>query len=568
MKWLDDCRIRLMLLGFVVGLVLVGSGTAEADFTFGTPTNLARLAGGGTVWGAYISPDGLSLYFGSNRAGGYGERDIWVAMRETTDDNWGEPVNLGPIVNTAYSEYPTCISADGLSLYIGEHSNSRPGGYGSDDLWVATRETTDDDWGIPVNLGSMVNSAYAEVTCVISTDELSLFFQSNRPGTFGGCDIWVATRETTDDDWGEPVNLGPTVNSSSSSWDGPGGISTDGLALFFDSSRPGGYGGYDVWVATRPTTSDPWNTPVNLGPTINTSANDWFPSISRDGSALYFLRPGSGIWQAPIEPVIDLNGDGKVDGADMCVMVEHWLTDYPLCDIGPMPWGNGIVDVQDLIVLAEHLFEEILPFELVAYWRLDEEEGDIAYNSTSDNHGFLFGDPVWRPAEGKKTGTLEFDGIDDYVSTAFVLAPKHGPFSAFTWVEGGAPGQVVISQTGVAGKSWLCMDPSHGNLMTGLIPPPLGRSKPLPLESEAVITDDQWHHIGFVWDGLRRSLYVDGVEVAQDTSDLAPLEFSDGGLYIGAGETLDAGTFFSGLIDDVRIYNVALTPEEIEALVK
>jgi inhibitor of cysteine peptidase len=58
-----------------------------------------------------------------------------------------------------------------------------------------------------------------------------------------------------------------------------------------------------------------------------------------------------------IEPVVDLNGDGIVDAADMCIIVDHWGEDYSLCDIGPMPWGDGIVDVEDLKVLAEHLFE-------------------------------------------------------------------------------------------------------------------------------------------------------------------------------------------------------------------
>ena len=68
-------------------------------------------------------------------------------------------------------------------------------------------------------------------------------------------------------------------------------------------------------------------------------------------------------WLAPIIPIVDLNDDGIVNSSDICIMVEHWLTDYPLCDIGPMPWGDGIVDIQDLIVLAEHLFEETIPVE-------------------------------------------------------------------------------------------------------------------------------------------------------------------------------------------------------------
>ena len=66
-----------------------------------------------------------------------------------------------------------------------------------------------------------------------------------------------------------------------------------------------------------------------------------------------------------MRPVVDLNADGIVDSADMVIMVDNWGTDSSLCDIGPTPFGDGIVDVQDLIVLAEHLFEEIPPAEPV-----------------------------------------------------------------------------------------------------------------------------------------------------------------------------------------------------------
>ena len=78
------------------------------------------------------------------------------------------------------------------------------------------------------------------------------------------------------------------------------------------------------------------------------------------------------------------------------------------------------------------------------------------------------------------------------------------------------------------------------------------------LFSETTITDGQWHRIGFVWDGLYRTLYVDGVAVAQDTQN--NLENSSNGLYIGAGNNMQSGTFFSGLMDDVRIYNRTVRP--------
>jgi len=203
----------------------------------------------------------------------------------------------------------------------------------------------------------------------ISASGLELYFTSDRPGGYGNSDLWVTTRATKEDPWGEAVNLGPIVNTSA--FDRRSTISANGLVLFFDSSRSGGYGSNDIWMTTRPTTSDAWTQPVNLGPTVNSPSSDATPCISANGTTLYFgsYRPGGlgdvDIWQVSLEPVVDLNGDGIVDSADMCIMVDHWGTDEPLCDIGPMPWGDSVVDVQDLIVLAEHLFEEYPPAESV-----------------------------------------------------------------------------------------------------------------------------------------------------------------------------------------------------------
>jgi N-acetylneuraminic acid mutarotase len=268
-------------------------------------------------------------------------------------------------------------------------------------------------------------------------------------------------------------------------------------------------------------------------------------------------------------PPPDFNGDEIIDAADISIMIDYWHTDNPLYDIAPAPCGDGIVDVQDLIVLSEHLFEEVLPDSLVAYWKLDETEGDSAYDSAGGNFGTLSGNPIWQPDSGQVVGALQFDGLDDYISTDKVLNPKFAEFSVFAWIKGGSPGQVIISQKnsfGGVGATWLGIDSVNGCLMTGLVSPPIGRLISQPLESNQIITDDIWHHIGFVWEGSYRTLYVDGVEVATDANPLASLENSDGSLYIGVNKNLDAGTFFSGLIDDVHIYNVALTAEEIVAL--
>ena len=205
---------------------------------------------------------------------------------------------------------------------------------------------------------------------------------------------------------------------------------------------------------------------------------------------------------------------------------------------------------------------------LIAHWPLDESEGMVVADSAGKNDGYTLGDPIWLTDGGQVNGALEFDGVDDFISAPAVLNPADGPFSAFAWIQGGAPEQVIISQAdGIGtGETWLGLDAQYGNLMTRLMPPPLGRFKPEPLVSQIVITDDQWHHVGFVWDGSYRVLYADGIEVAKDATAQNSLKPTTGGLCIGANKTLGVETFFSGLIDDVRIYDRALTPEEIAAL--
>ncbi|MBW2175139.1 MAG: hypothetical protein JRF64_11180, partial [Deltaproteobacteria bacterium] len=96
--------MRLMLIGFVAAIVL-GDGRANANFTFGEPVNLGPTVNSSSDDGSLsISADGLELYFGSARPGGYGGRDLWMTTRETIDHGWGSPANLGPTVNSSFRE--------------------------------------------------------------------------------------------------------------------------------------------------------------------------------------------------------------------------------------------------------------------------------------------------------------------------------------------------------------------------------------------------------------------------------------------------------------------------------
>ncbi|OHB74887.1 MAG: hypothetical protein A2Z25_10715 [Planctomycetes bacterium RBG_16_55_9] len=559
MKWLNGYKMRLVIVGFVAVLML-GGGSAKADFTFGKPQNL-----GPTVNSLYhdagpsLSADGLDLYFYSDRPGGSGGYDIWVSTRQGVEDPWGLPANLGAPVNSQYNECYPSLSSDGLTLYFSDYysGSPRPGGLSAGDIWMTTRPSRSAPWGTPVNMGAPINGSTLDMSPTISGDCLTLIFTSNnRAGGRGSWDLWMSTRAGVQDPWGPPMNLGSTVNSGG--WDGEGGLSWDGRAVFFDSGRAGIVGTVDLWMSTRKTIADPWAVAVNLGSVVNSSGNDGTARVSPDMRTLYFCsdRPGGfgsyDLYTAPILPIVDFNGDGIVDGADVSIMVDYWRTDNSICDIGPPPWGDGIVDVQDLIVLAEHLFEEP---GLIAHWTLDETERDIAHDSASGYHGTVHGTPAWQPDGGMLDGALQFDGIDDYVSTEFVLNPSDGVFSVVAWIKGGEPGQAFLSQADSA--NWLCTDSIEGCLMTEV--KAAGRGG-VPLLSQTVITDDTWHRIGFVWDGSYRHLYVDGVEVAKDAAPLSRLEDAHGGLYFGAGSTLAPDTFWSGLIDDIRIYNRAVSP--------
>jgi hypothetical protein len=328
-------------------LVLVLCMVAKGDFTFGEPTNLGPTINSSDYdFNPTITADELELYFISDRPGGEGTYDIWVSTRTSKEDDWGDPMNLGPPINTPDWQIGSCISPDGLELYWGDWG-----------LWVARRATVSDPWGEAEN-DSLINiNAIGAGGPSMSSDGLSLFFS-----TWDPWDLYVSTRPTRDDLWSEPVNLGPTVNGvDSGTWENRGPtISADGLVLIFSSDRDPGEGRLDLWMTRRSTIDGPWSEPVNLGPTINIYKSEYAPEISADGRTLLFCAfrdSGYGdfdIWQVSIDPVVDLNGDGIVDSADMVIMVDNWGTDNSLCDIGPMPWGDGVVDNTDAEVLMSY----------------------------------------------------------------------------------------------------------------------------------------------------------------------------------------------------------------------
>ncbi|TCC90414.1 hypothetical protein EZ428_14160 [Pedobacter frigiditerrae] len=158
---------------------------------------------------------------------------------------------------------------------------------GNEDFFISTKK--DNEWQKAIPLSNKINTPnFNEGAQSISPDGKYLFFTGcNRPDGLGRCDIYVSRKEGND--WGKAINLGKVINSEH--WESQPSISPDGSTLYFVSNRPGGIGGYDIWKSTL-TDEGKWTDPVNLGPKVNTPYDENTPFIHADGKTLYFSSNG------------------------------------------------------------------------------------------------------------------------------------------------------------------------------------------------------------------------------------------------------------------------------------
>ena len=254
-----------------------------------------------------LSPDGLSLYFGSDRPGGLGGTDLWVSRRACGDCSWGTPVHLGSVLNSSAGDAGPSLSIDGHLLFF---TSARPGGHGLNDIYVSRRANPRDDfgWGRPVNLGPDVNTPAFEAGAeyVQSAEDGIANFYFNRGPSSATQDIYYAPVTRDGETRGPAVRVSelsdPTANDAASS------VRTDGREILFGSTRANGAGGSDLWVSTRRSVHDAWSPPENLAPPLNSVAFDQQPSLSSDGRTLLFAsdRPGgtggTDIWMSTRTP--------------------------------------------------------------------------------------------------------------------------------------------------------------------------------------------------------------------------------------------------------------------------
>ena len=299
----DRIRRSILTFGGCILILFAVSTHAQRFSEWSAPENLGALINTPALDGCpFISKDGRSLFFATNRTVGSGPTDIFVSRRESVDDPWGQPVDLGPAINRPDSEeFCPTLSNDGHSLYF---VSNRPGGCGAGDLYVSRRQDKLDDtgWETPVNLGchpNGPNSAQNDITPSLFEDDdgiTHLYFSSNRPGGRGGQDIYDSVLQP-DGTFAPAANVFELNTSFNDQR--PNVRRRDGREIFFDSNRPGTFGNFDLYVSTRESNLDSWSAPANLDeglsvPVVNSAFADGRASLSWEGTELYFMSNRAG----------------------------------------------------------------------------------------------------------------------------------------------------------------------------------------------------------------------------------------------------------------------------------
>ncbi len=295
-------RVRMTM---VAATVLVGVTAAAAGArlsAWGAPQKVDEVAGNhadlntASLDGCPIqSPDGLSLYQASNRPGGRGGLDIWVATRPSTSAPWGAPTNLGEPVNSAADDFcPTPVGKNGLFFVSRE---PLPGACGQGDIYY-THRTGAGGWAEPDRLlcsPAGPNSALDEQgpSWIDPSGRLrgqkQLYFSRSSASPVVAGEIYMSTRANG-------ARFGPaapvTALNDAAANDIQPNVRADGLEVVFSSNRTGSQA-QDIWVSSRARATDEWSAPTNLGAPVNTAAAETRPSLSKDGSQLLFGRaPG------------------------------------------------------------------------------------------------------------------------------------------------------------------------------------------------------------------------------------------------------------------------------------
>ena len=292
----------------------------RGDWKFAAPTNLGDVVNSPQDdTEPVLSADGLTLIFASNRPGGSGSDDLWMSTRTSIDEPFTKPVNLGEQVNSSRDDTAPTLSSDGRRLIF---ASNRSGGRGDFDLWISSRTSAESEFRTPVNLSTLVNSPYLDSEPTLSEDSKQLFFCSNRPG--GKSQLWVTTRTDESQEFGRPVNLGDEFQVSQTQRSPS--LADHDSRVFFQVGRSNGDPGI-LYLARRLTHAERFESPVPLLGPVNTESLETAPYVSSHGRTLFFASNRKGgygeldLWWSSRDdgqtPNYALRFDGQTSLADI-----------------------------------------------------------------------------------------------------------------------------------------------------------------------------------------------------------------------------------------------------------
>ena len=240
-------------------------------------------------FGPVISADNRELYFTSRRPddntgkakdeSGFNYEDIYYSSRAFGED-WTNAKNMGSSVNTKSHDATVGLSPDGNSLITYQGIDRKDGNL------LITKEKGPGMWEPLQNIGDNINTDYHEEGASLSFDQLKLFYTTNKPGGLGGHDIYVTTRPDLNSPWGDPKNIGGTVNTE---FDEKGVFfHPDNKTLYFSSNGHSTMGGLDIFKTEYNSETDEWSEPVNVGFPINTPGDDVYFVLSGNERYAYF----------------------------------------------------------------------------------------------------------------------------------------------------------------------------------------------------------------------------------------------------------------------------------------
>ena len=278
--------IRLSGKGYLFSaLLLLGVTAAFGQMRVDRAVNLENVNSPASEVAPIITADGNTIYFTSDRPGSVGGQDFWISRR--VGGQWTTPENIAEL-NTTQNEGPDTITSDGQTMYY-TGCNRREDGSDKCDIYVTTIGS-DGKWKSGQNLGPPVNSDYEEANATVSGDGSRIVFTSNRPGGVGSYDLWMSTRNP-DGTWAEPQNLGPNINTSM--WEGVAFLHSDGVTMYFASNGHGGFGNADIFQAQL-NPDGTWSEPINMGGLINSPYNDIYFAVPAAGDLAYFSSSSEG----------------------------------------------------------------------------------------------------------------------------------------------------------------------------------------------------------------------------------------------------------------------------------